>query len=200
MSTPQFWGDVGVKKWSQFLDLGARSPIFGHLKMGTFAKSAHFQVPENRFWSARIQKLRPLFHANIPPKWWSRHLFHVFTVFGQVLSKFSNLANNSPNIGKRIKQMSIPPFWGDVGVKKWSPFLDSGARSPIFGHLEMGKVPTFRCPKMGLRVPESKNGDHFFTPTSPQNGGIDICFMRLPLLGELLANFEKSPFFSRFPM
>ena len=24
--------------------------------------------------------------------------------------------------GKRIKQMSIPPFWGDVGVKKWSPF------------------------------------------------------------------------------
>ena len=34
--------------------------------------------------------------------------------------------------------MSIPPFLGVVGVKKWSPFLDFGARSPIFGHLKMG--------------------------------------------------------------
>ena len=99
-----------------------------------------------------------------------------------------------------MKQVPSPPFWGGVRVKKWSPFFDSGARSPIFGHLKMPKVPIFRCPKMGLRAPESKNGDHFFTPTSPQNGGIDICFMRLPLLGELLANFEKSPFFSRFPL
>ena len=40
--TPPFWGDVGVKKWSQILDSGTRSPIFGHLKMGTFGKSAHF--------------------------------------------------------------------------------------------------------------------------------------------------------------
>ena len=34
-----FWGDVGVKKWSQFFYSGTRSPIFGHLKMGTFAKN-----------------------------------------------------------------------------------------------------------------------------------------------------------------
>ena len=79
-----------------------------------------------------------------------------------------------------MKQMSTPPFWGDVGVKKWSPFLDSGTRSPIFGHLKMPKVPIFRCPKMGLRAPESKNGDHFFTRTPPQNGGLGICFMCLP--------------------
>ena len=25
-----------MKKWSQFLDSGTQSPIFGHLKMGTF--------------------------------------------------------------------------------------------------------------------------------------------------------------------
>ena len=30
-------------------------------------------------------------------------------------------------------KMSIPPFWGDVGVKKWSPFLDLGARCPMLG-------------------------------------------------------------------
>ena len=43
------------------------------------AKSAHFQVPENGTSSARIKKRRPLFHANTPPKWWTRYLFHVFT-------------------------------------------------------------------------------------------------------------------------
>ena len=54
------------------------------------------------------------------------------------------------------------------------------------------KVLMFRCPKMGLWSPDSKNGDHFFTPTSPKNGGIDICFMCLQILDE---NFEKLHFF-----
>ena len=35
-----------------------------------------------------IQKRRPLFHANIPLKWWRRHLFHVFTTFGWEISQF----------------------------------------------------------------------------------------------------------------
>ena len=86
--TPPFWGDVGVKKWSQFFYSGTPKPIFGHLKMGTFGKSAHFRVPENGTSSARIKKLRPLFHANIPPKWWSRCLFYTFTTFGRVIGKF----------------------------------------------------------------------------------------------------------------
>ena len=42
-----------------------------------------------------------------------------------------------------MKQIPSPPFWGGVRVKKWSPFFDSGARSPIFGHLKMPKVPIF---------------------------------------------------------
>ena len=54
----------------------------------TFGKSAHFQVPENGTLSARIQKMRPLFHANIPPKWWSRCLFDSFTTFGRIIGKF----------------------------------------------------------------------------------------------------------------
>ena len=44
----------------------------------------------------------------------------------------------SSKSGKHMKQMLNPPFWGGVGVKKWSPFLDSDARSPIFGHLKIG--------------------------------------------------------------
>ena len=47
----------------------------------------------------------------------------------------------SSKSGKHMKQMLNPPFWGGVGVKKWPPFFDSAARSPIFGHLNMPKVP-----------------------------------------------------------
>ena len=53
-----------------------------------YVKSAHFQVPENGTSDARIQKLRPIFHANIPPKWWIRCLFYSFTTFGCVIGKF----------------------------------------------------------------------------------------------------------------
>ena len=33
-------------------------------------------------------KTETTFHANIPPKWWIRHLFHVFTTFGWEINKF----------------------------------------------------------------------------------------------------------------
>ena len=55
----------------------------------------------------------------------------------------SEFAYFSSESGKHMKQMSNPPFWGDVSVKKWSSFLDSGARSPIFGHLKMGTFNFF---------------------------------------------------------
>ena len=116
------------------------------------------------------------------------------------ICKIENLLISHPKVVNVWNKCLIHHFGEVLAWKKWSPFLDSGARSPIFGHLKVGTFPIFRCPKMGLWAAESKNGDHFFTPTSPQNGGIDICFMRLPLLGELLANFDKSPFFSRFPL
>ena len=37
-------------------------------------------------------------------------------------SEFAYYASKS---GKCIKQTPTPPFWGDVGVKKWSQILDS---------------------------------------------------------------------------
>ena len=42
----------------------------------------------------------------------------------------------------------------------------------------------FSCPKMGHRAPQLKKLDNFFTPTSPQNDGLDICFMRLPIFSQ----------------
>ena len=47
-------GGVSRGFWTPFLDLGAQSAIFWHLKMGTFAKSAPFQVPNNGTSDAQI--------------------------------------------------------------------------------------------------------------------------------------------------
>ena len=63
-------------------------PLATCLKIAILGESAHFQVPKNGTSSARIQNLRPLFHANIPLKWWSRCLFYSFTTFGRVIGKF----------------------------------------------------------------------------------------------------------------
>ena len=56
-----------------------------------FAENAHFQLPKNETLSTRFQKRSPPFHANIPPQWWNRHLFYVFTTFGWELGQFLNL-------------------------------------------------------------------------------------------------------------
>ena len=91
-----FWGDVGIKKWSRFFCLGTRSAIFWHLKMGTFAKSARFQVTKNSTSGAETKKRRPLFHANIPPKWYTTRLFYAFSTFGWVLSQFWKIVYLEP--------------------------------------------------------------------------------------------------------
>ena len=48
------------------VDPGARSLIFWHLKVGTFAKSAHFQVPKNETLSAEINQRSPKTSQNTP--------------------------------------------------------------------------------------------------------------------------------------
>ena len=54
-----------------------------HLKTGTFGKSAHFQLPTIGTSGAdRRKKPRPLFNANIPPKWCTTRLFYAFSTFG----------------------------------------------------------------------------------------------------------------------
>ena len=46
-------------------------------------------------------------------------------------------------------------------------------------------------PKNGTSDAETKKGDLFLMPTSPQNGGLHVCFMRLALLGGFQADFQK---------
>ena len=56
---PTILGGVSRGFWSPFLDFGARSAIFWHLKTGTFGKSARLQVPKNGTASAHILERTP---------------------------------------------------------------------------------------------------------------------------------------------
>ena len=66
MSTAPFWGGVSRGFQTLLVDFGAQSLIFWHLKMGTFAKSAHFQVPKNETSSAGINQRSPKTSRNTP--------------------------------------------------------------------------------------------------------------------------------------
>ena len=81
---PTILGGVSRGFRTPFLDRGARSAIFWHLKTGTFAKSTRFQVPKNgpnlRTDSKNI--------AKHPPKWLSRHLGHAFPFSGEYRANF----------------------------------------------------------------------------------------------------------------
>ena len=48
--------------------------------------------------------------------------------------------------------MSFPPFWGDVDMKKWSPFFVLGTQITIFLYPTLytfGKSACFQVPKSG---------------------------------------------------
>ena len=89
MCSLPFWGDVGIKKWSPFFCYGIRSAVFWHVKTGTFSKSARFHAPKNGTSDAETKKRRPLFHANIPPKRWTRYLFCAFTHNKHILKNWT---------------------------------------------------------------------------------------------------------------
>ena len=63
------------------------------------------------------------------------------------ISVFPPIAFSAPSFGKFLQSV-----WSFLGISQL----------------------VFRCPKMKLQAPESKNGDHFFTTTSPQNDGSSI--------------------------
>ena len=73
-----------------------------------------------------------------------------------------------------------------LALKSGLRFFVSSSEVSFFGTRKQAllpKVPVFNCQKMALRMPKQKNGDHFLMPTSPQNGGLHVGFMRLPLSG-----------------
>ena len=101
-------------------------------------------------------------------------------------SEFAYYASKS---GKWIKQTPTPPFWGDVGMKKWSQFLDSGTRSPIFGHLKMGTFGT-DCRDTGCSDWESFYSEGSDVYESRQTHRWRFFSLYLPPLGTSVITWE----------
>ena len=53
-------------------------------------------MPKNGTSGAETKKQRPLFNANIPPKWCRTRLFYAFSTFGWVLSQFKKIVFLAP--------------------------------------------------------------------------------------------------------
>ena len=92
---------------------------------------------------------------------------------------------NGPKVINTQNKCLFHHFGGMLEAKSGLFFQFRAPEVPFFCTWKrtlLPKVPNFGYQKTVLWVPETKNGDHFFTPTSPQNGGIDICSVRLSLL------------------
>ena len=132
MFLPSFWGDVGMKKCSQFLD--THSSIFGHLNMDTFGQNCR-KCPYSgaRKWDfeCRYPKTEATFSRQHSPKMveWTfvSYIFHFWMrnqqifkkcTFWTVLSQFS--MSTDPKIemqsaGSFLKYETKPKhFWASV--------------------------------------------------------------------------------------
>ena len=65
--------------------------------------------------------------------------------------RFSKFAQNSPENDVHVKQVSIPPFLGIVGDKKWCPFSDLGVQIPIFWHPKTANFSDFGPKKLDFQ-------------------------------------------------
>ena len=120
------------KKWSPFF-LGTWILAF----LVKIVKRAYVQVPKSGTLFGQIEKRRQLFHVDIPPKWWKRHLFGPFSNFGWIISK--------------VKKNSLfGQFWA-VFLWAWTQKLAGDVRGQfksqwlnpnIFEFSEGGSVPT----------------------------------------------------------
>ena len=87
---------------------------------------------------------------------------------------------------KRVPKVFFPRFRGVIWSIKVVSNFRFGDRKCHFWYPQNVKNGQ-NWPILGAKEwdfgAQNKNRDHFFKPTSPKNGGIDICVVRLPLLG-----------------
>ena len=90
--------------------------------------------------------------------------------------------------------MSIPPLLGDDGLIKVVSEFSFGHPKNHFWALENGhfwpKCSLLGTKKWDFEHPNLKTETTFISPTSPKNGGIDICFERLSLLSKILDDLK----------
>ena len=73
--------------------------------------------------------------------------------------------------------------WYMLYLYEWRPKM----QKKIGG--AFSKVPIFRSPKVVLQVPESKNWDNFFTPTSPPQWWSRFSFSSFTTFGRVIGKF-----------
>ena len=81
-----------------------------------------------------------------------------------------NRSKNPPKSAKCIKQTCPLPFWGDVGIEKWSPFFGFGPLSAIFCRVKtaiFGKSVRFNAAKNGTSGAETKKLRPLFNANTP---------------------------------
>ena len=83
---------------------------------------------------------------------------------------------------------------GSVSRGFWNPLLDLGARSAIFWHLKtgtFGKSARFQVPKNGTSSAQIFERTPKTSRNTPQNGGVDIWFMRFHFWASIKPIFEN---------
>ena len=94
-------------------------------------------------------------------------------------TRFSKFAKNSPENYIHVKQVSIPPFLGIVGDKKWSPFLDLGICSPIFLHPKTAIFSDLGGKKMGLQTLKKKRKQLFVVNYTHRSITVDTVYTEI---------------------
>ena len=89
--------------------------------------------------------------------------------------------------------LTIPKMWYFSSFKGFEPELLAVKVKSNFG-----KSARFQVPKNGTLSAQIFKRTPKTPQNTPQNGGIDIWFMRLSLLGVFLADFGKLCFIDRF--
>ena len=120
---------------------------------------------------------------------------------GAKWAKFLKLALNPPKSAKRIKQTCSTPFWGDVGIKKWSPFFYFDTRSAIICHLEtdtFAKSDRFQMPKYGTSGAKTKKRRSLFNANIPTKLCRTRLFYAFSTFGWALSQLKKIGFLAPF--
>ena len=87
------------------------------------------------------------------------------------------LAENQSKSIKCSKPITNTSIWGEVGVQKWCLLIDSGTKSPIFGHQKRAlllKMHIFRDQKGSFWYPYTKMDTTFARQLSPKLSQLNL--------------------------
>ena len=101
------------------------------------------------------------------------------------LARLAQFAPNSPHSDIHMKQVNPPILATKRGVRYWI----RASEVPFFCTQKRTLLAISGCTKMGLLMPESKNGEHFLSTTILKMDGLNPCCS-----DKFWANFENCLF------